>query len=143
MFSIYSAMSIVRISLENRNSSLFNVVATVELIRSTCSPCDNVDVDPGVGPVDDAGCHVQIASNTKLDDLVFDGNNNDDDDECDSSQRFHLPTMSDMLIAFPSQKGHRQRSIVSFLHVSSFCFLCSSLVQVLRPFESHTSAAGT
>ncbi|CAF3688431.1 unnamed protein product [Adineta steineri] len=56
--------------------------------------------DPGVGPVDDAGCHVQIPSNTSFDDLVF-----DDDDECDSMQRHHLPTMTDMLIAFPSQKG--------------------------------------
>jgi hypothetical protein len=56
-------------------------------------------LDPGVGPVDDAGCHVQIPSNTSFDDLVF------DDDECDSMQRHHLPTMSDMLIAFPSQKG--------------------------------------
>jgi len=52
-----------------------------------------------VGPVDDAGCHVQIPSNKSFDDLVF------DDDECDSMQRHHLPTMSDMLIAFPSQKG--------------------------------------
>jgi hypothetical protein len=57
-------------------------------------------LDPGVGPVDDAGCHVQIPSTTSLDDLTF-----DDDDECDSMQRHHLPTMSDMLIAFPSQKG--------------------------------------
>jgi hypothetical protein len=57
-------------------------------------------LDPGVGPVDDAGCHVQIPSNPAFDDLVF-----DDDDECDSMQRHHLPTMSDMLIAFPSQKG--------------------------------------
>jgi hypothetical protein len=56
--------------------------------------------DPGVGPVDDSGCHVQIPSTTSFDDLVF-----DDDDECDSMQRHHLPTMSDMLIAFPSQKG--------------------------------------
>lgn len=56
--------------------------------------------DPGVGPVDDAGCFVQIPSSTPLDDLVL-----DDDDECDSSQRIHLPTMTDMLIAFPSQKG--------------------------------------
>ncbi|CAF1505037.1 unnamed protein product [Rotaria magnacalcarata] len=54
--------------------------------------------DPGVGPVDDAGCHVQIPLNASLDDLVF-------DDECDSMQRHHLPTMTDMLIAFPSQKG--------------------------------------
>ena len=57
--------------------------------------------DPGVGPVDDAGCHVQLPSTTAFDDLVFD----DDDDECDSMQRHHLPTMSDLLIAFPSQKG--------------------------------------
>lgn len=54
--------------------------------------------DPGVGPVDDAGCHVQVPPITPLDDLVF-------DDECDSMQRYHLPTMTDMLIAFPSQKG--------------------------------------
>ena len=56
--------------------------------------------DPGVGPVDDAGCHVQIPSTTPFDDLVF-----ADEDECDSMQRHHLPTMGDMLIAFPSQKG--------------------------------------
>lgn len=59
--------------------------------------------DPGVGPVDDAGCHVQIPSTTPLDDLVF-----EDDDECDSMQRQHLPTMSDILIAFPSQKGNKK-----------------------------------
>jgi hypothetical protein len=65
-------------------------------------------LDPGVGPVDDSGCHVTVPSNTSFDDLVF------EDDECDSSQRLHLPTMTDMLIAFPSQKGifNRQTNIV-------------------------------
>ncbi|CAM4755013.1 unnamed protein product [Rotaria magnacalcarata] len=48
-------------------------------------------------PVGDTGCHVQIPSNASLDDLAF-------GDECDSMQRHHLPTMTDMLIAFPSQK---------------------------------------
>lgn len=61
----------------------------------------SIYLDPGVGPVDDPGCHVPIPSNTSFDDLIF-----DDDDECDSMHRQHLPTMSDMLIAFPSQKGN-------------------------------------
>ena len=72
-----------------------------------------------MGPVDDAGCFVQIPSSTPLDDLVL-----DDDDECDSSQRIHLPTMTDMLIAFPSQKGalilHRSPHSVPFVLSTGF-----------------------
>lgn len=85
--------------------------------------------DPGVGPVDDAGCHVQIPSTTPLDDLVF-----EDNDECDSMQRQHLPTMSDMLIAFPSQKGPRKKTIL--IHSLIFSF------QVLPHFESHMLEVG-
>ena len=87
--------------------------------------------DPGVGPVDDAGCHVQIPSNASFDDLAFD---DDDDDECDSIQRCHLPTMTDMLIAFPSQKGTGRRASSDDLHV---------LLQASRLFESLTWVAGT
>jgi len=49
--------------------------------------------DPVLGPVDDPGCQID------LEPIIF-----DEEDECDSLN--HLPTMSDMLIGFPSQKGY-------------------------------------
>jgi hypothetical protein len=78
-------------------------------------------LDPGIGPVDDGGCHVQIASNTSFDDLLFD----DDDDECDSMQRHHLPTMTDMLIAFPSQKGRLTYILIKII-IFIYRFYCLS-----------------
>ncbi|CAF4556833.1 unnamed protein product, partial [Rotaria socialis] len=67
-------------------------------------------------PVDDAGCHVRIPSNALLDDLAF-------DDECDSMQRHHLPTMTDMLIAFPSQKARHAEDtdLCSMLNMVNGC----------------------
>ncbi|CAM4913606.1 unnamed protein product, partial [Rotaria socialis] len=67
-------------------------------------------------PVDDAGCHVRIPSNALLDDLAF-------DDECDSMQRHHLPTMTDMLIAFPSKKARHAKDtdLCSMLNMVNGC----------------------
>ncbi|CAF1502996.1 unnamed protein product [Didymodactylos carnosus] len=59
--------------------------------------------NPVLGPVDDPGCYVDLEP-TIFDDIYDYTNDSIEEDECDSIN--HLPTRSDMLIGFPSQKGY-------------------------------------